>query len=840
MEEGINIPAKIDADGFEKGSNKLKKAIDSMAKTAKQFGNKTAKAVSNVGNSFKKSFSKIGGMGKSIIKSIIGVGGAVAIISKAVSAFMSQNKELSAKMNGVWTALGNVLGPVITRIINIVASAVSYLLSFLKLLGVTAKSASQLSKSAKGAGGAIKATVAGFDELNKLQDSGGGGGGADGTLEDVDPTEWMKKFTDALKNGEFEQVGALIAEQMGEIADKISNFFIDLDNQHYGEKFARIVNGFFGDPEPFEKAGKALADAANFATHTIDEALNGIDWVQAGNRMANGANSFFYNYDWASAGRCVSGGINMISGTLYGFFTEFDWVGAADSLCTLLNTTINSINWMQLGQALIEGVWGILKFVGHFLINIDFAGLFRGLFDLVFSVIKGLVWPPTNTIRLFKDVVLGVLNIIGGLITGFIASILDTIADFVDWIPGVGDKLRGWGDDLQNGWNDAIDTIDGWCEEGISKVDEFLGFTEEETDKAGQSVEDFANSFDSLAGASDAMDSAMQSMTQSGAQFNNVVNNIDTQSAQQKFENLGNAAVTAGKEGTDAFDDFADPLKTASKEAGNTTSSVKETKVTTEDLSKAIGDVKEEAVNAGQEATAAFSAFNEELVSAYDNSNNLVKAIRDIWANLIGALPKLNEFRTELEGVFNVQWKIPHLIIPHLKVFWESQDWMKTFFGVSAMPNLYVEWYAKGGIVDGATLIGAGEQGKEAIVPLERNTEWINMVAEGLLDRLEQRQYKIDNSAAAVNEIAERVALAIPSIANGSVVPYSVASAAGGISSGDGRNDILGLLAEFYDLLLRLVDSLDHMQFVAYFEDLRALAKRITKEQKRQMISEGR
>ena len=35
------------------------------------------------------------------------------------------------------------------------------------------------------------------------------------------------------------------------------------------------------------------------------------------------------------------------------------------------------------------------------------------------------------------------------------------------------------------------------------------------------------------------------------------------------------------------------------------------------------------------------------------------------------------------------------------------------------IPSLSVTWAAKGGIVDGAALIGAGEAGREAIVPLE-------------------------------------------------------------------------------------------------------------------------
>ena len=36
---------------------------------------------------------------------------------------------------------------------------------------------------------------------------------------------------------------------------------------------------------------------------------------------------------------------------------------------------------------------------------------------------------------------------------------------------------------------------------------------------------------------------------------------------------------------------------------------------------------------------------------------------------------------------------------------------------------------ARGGIVDGATPLIAGEQGREAIVPLENNTGWIKKLA---------------------------------------------------------------------------------------------------------------
>ncbi len=78
--------------------------------------------------------------------------------------------------------------------------------------------------------------------------------------------------------------------------------------------------------------------------------------------------------------------------------------------------------------------------------------------------------------------------------------------------------------------------------------------------------------------------------------------------------------------------------------------------------------------------------------------------------------------------------------LPHLQVAWEelsANSILARYLGITAIPHLSVQWYARGGIVDGATLIGAGEQGREAIIPLERHTEWIRLVAIELKEQLE-------------------------------------------------------------------------------------------------------
>lgn len=55
---------------------------------------------------------------------------------------------------------------------------------------------------------------------------------------------------------------------------------------------------------------------------------------------------------------------------------------------------------------------------------------------------------------------------------------------------------------------------------------------------------------------------------------------------------------------------------------------------------------------------------------------------------------------------------------------------------ISPLKKLDVPKLAKGGIVDSATLAIIGERGKEAVMPLENNTEWMDMLAARLGERI--------------------------------------------------------------------------------------------------------
>lgn len=74
-----------------------------------------------------------------------------------------------------------------------------------------------------------------------------------------------------------------------------------------------------------------------------------------------------------------------------------------------------------------------------------------------------------------------------------------------------------------------------------------------------------------------------------------------------------------------------------------------------------------------------------------------VQALRD------GIIQKFNDLKAKLKSIvdnikriFNFQWKVPQLKLPHLTITYEAADSaIAKFFGVNKIPHLSVEWYRK-------------------------------------------------------------------------------------------------------------------------------------------------
>ena len=383
----IIISAVLDATGFKKGSQQLEKAVRGISASAKRLAG-----------------------------TIIGVSSAYQILSRAVSAYMSENQKLAAQMNSIWTALGNVLGPIINQIISWVTSAVSYFLEFLRLLGITTKTASQLSKKASGAGSELKKTIAGFDELNLLNEGGGGGGGANGRLEDKEAPEWIKDIADFLKQGEWEKAGTALA-------DKLNEVIAGVNWKGIGEKIGYYLNG-------------ALAFIASF--------IKRFNWKAIGESIATLLNNVMYETDFSNLGTILAAKISTVILMLGGFLENLDFAELATSINEFAITffdaiaaAIEAVDWNKIGEG-----------IKTFFENLDYAGIAQSIFTLLgaaLSAAVGLVWGAIGDVVMkIKDYFMGYINEYfgstngqdpgGEIVAGILMGILNALKDIASWV----------------------------------------------------------------------------------------------------------------------------------------------------------------------------------------------------------------------------------------------------------------------------------------------------------------------------------------------------------------------------------------------------------------------
>ena len=157
----------------------------------------------------------------------------------------------------------------------------------------------------------------------------------------------------------------------------------------------------------------------------------------------------------------------------------------------------------------------------------------------------------------------------------------------------------------------------------------------------------------------------------------------------------------------------------------------------------------------GQVIYQTFTAILQELLNMFDGIFNGVKEIFDgilkVFKGIFTGDMKtvLEGFKQIFKGVFDSLWsiaKVPlNLIIRGInslirganKIKFDVPDWVpgfggKTFgFNIKEIPLL-----AKGAVLTKPTPVIAGEAGAEAIMPLENNLEWLDVLADKLASRM--------------------------------------------------------------------------------------------------------
>jgi hypothetical protein len=229
--------AKVQLEGIDGNIKNIKGNLEWVATDMKDLKSGWDGVNDKTNNSnrtllkYNKNINKTANKMKRLALSMLSVGSIFAAVSKASSAYLSQNEEIANKLQSVWVGLGSFLSPIIEKISDVLLKGLGYLNEFVKALTGTdyiananaralekqAKSQKQLNKEVQNYD---------FDVIRKQQDTTSSSNGIDtsglikipelnnGIVKKLqDMATWLKENQSLVKN-----LGIVLGTVFGTVA----------------------------------------------------------------------------------------------------------------------------------------------------------------------------------------------------------------------------------------------------------------------------------------------------------------------------------------------------------------------------------------------------------------------------------------------------------------------------------------------------------------------------------------------------------------------------------------------------------------------------------------------
>ena len=282
-------------------------------------------------------------------------------------------------------------------------------------------------------------------------------------------------------------------------------------------------------------------------------------------------------------------------------------------------------------------------------------------------------------------------DVVGGVLVGafdLLAGAVGTIADAISWLWD--NVLVPFGEWLSSTFGPVIDGVGGAFETVagvIGGAAETIGGAWEGLSGAASDV--FGGIADTIGGA---MQTAHDNATELGGMITSALNGDWDSASQHASEIWGGIQQTLGG----AMRTARDNVVSAADVIGN-----------------ALGFP-----GLGDTVSGVFSQIESFMKNPIENAKNFIEEIPE---KIVGFFSGLGSKITNAIG--SIHFPTPHL------------SWNNDFkVGPLTIPLPKVSWYATGGFVDGATLIGAGEAGPEMVLP--RSGSMMDMFADAVSERI--------------------------------------------------------------------------------------------------------
>lgn len=717
------------SDGVKKGVNGLKKIKNSIGgvlsklKNLRAGANKTSSGFSNLLKTMRQmvlSMAVFQAMSKGVEFLKSGLQN-LAVYSKEynknMSALVSSTGMLKNSLAVAFAPIISAVIPYLVKLIDWISAAANAVSRFFAILGGKktytqaikqnknyAASLNNVGKSADNA----KGSLAGFDDLDVLQKndaSGSGGGsssgGADGSgFEQADVgvvSDWAEQFKSAVDSGDWYGVGSLVAQKLNEALSAIDWGFIQTQAYNFATNLANGLNGFVSGLD-WNLIGTTIGNGLMTGLLFAYTFLTTFDFETFGTKIAEGIEGAITPMLFVTFGMTLASALMAGIDTAYGFVTSYEWSGLGSSIAAGISTFFSSVDWGKLGLTV--------------------GGLILGLLDTITTAIEETDWQQ-----------------IGEDVATFLGSI--------DW----GGIFAALGEGV-------VDALEG--------IYEFLvGVTQNET--AATIIEAVAIALGILAGAVAAYNIVMG--------IYNVVTGIAAAVTTalsspilaiilvigaliaicvllyQNWDTIKEKAVEIWGKIKEFISNAIEKVKEV---ISNVINKIKET------WSNIWGKIKDTASKVWDGIKSAITGTINGIKTGISNTLNAIKSVWDkIWGGLKTTVTNIfdaiwgaikgviNSILGGIEGMANgVIGGINTVIGALNNLSFDVPDWVpvlggKTFgFNITELSKVSLPRLANGGITTGATLAEIGEAGREAVLPLESNTGWMDELAGKLASRM--------------------------------------------------------------------------------------------------------
>ncbi|MDD6658471.1 MAG: hypothetical protein PUE60_00160 [Eubacteriales bacterium] len=744
----------------------------------------------------KKGVSHFKNMGKgadSVVKKVkkmalamLGMRGVMGGIKQIVSSAMSNNEELQNSLTAAKGVLGEAITPIISVLVKGLQTAVTLADRLYQIFTGTSLiaqyNAKQAQKEAKAKEQTAKSEakqLASFDVANKLEDNSSSNSSNDDNSDASQPfkaanlSSGVTKMFDDLKtaflNGDYEGMGETLAKGLNSIIAKANNLDwkkIQDKVKGFAEGLGSAINGFTKDFD-WNGAGKLLGNGLNTITTAISSFVDKVNWDSIGAGISESLNGFVDEIDPVKLGKTLTAKLKILTETLYGFFNGdgkgkkgFDFANLGKKLGQTINAGLSNIDTKKIGSNITSAISGLGETVYNAVKTINWNNGKDSVVSKIEDFVKGLDWKTAFT-NIFKA--LGAT--LGGLSSVIIQLLKDAFTNFYNKyfkseldkaggnvIEGIFNGIVNFLKDVGKWISDNILTpfIDGFREtfniHSPSRNPAILELGRNIIAGVFNGVIDWlanigswlqTNVFDKIVGAWNGM---KELTVEIGANLKETFNN-----AKEKWDSVVDKATTLTADVKDHFsslkekwDNWADNTKTATAQTVQSAFDglLKNWNGWSDKAKTATANIKD---NFSKLKTKwdKFKDKSATLTATAELKDKATEAIQNIINKISELFDKFQSVGMNIADFFNSAKDTLTSGFSSLTSAADSSSSSSSSTGGigSWFKNLFSRKRAVGGIVNNpgrGVPLTAGEAGREAILPLDNNTEWMDMLAQKL------------------------------------------------------------------------------------------------------------